>query len=52
MAAKIAKKEAMKKQEEANAAQAALNKPVVRKKVPKKTALGVDDLLSAGLKKK
>lgn len=50
--AKVAKKEATKKQEEANAAQAVKNKTVTRKKVPKKADAGLDDLLSAGLKKK
>lgn len=53
MAAKVAKKAEMKKAEAEAAAQAETTKPpVVRKKVPKKKDLDLDDLLSAGLKKK
>jgi len=46
LAAKIAKKQAMKVEEEAKAAASA---PVVRKKVAKKEDDTLDELLSAGL---
>jgi len=50
--AKVAKKAEMKKQQEAEAARAEANKPVVRKKTgKKKEADNLDDLLSAGLAK-
>ena len=49
LAAKVAKKAEMKQKQEADAAKAAQNKPVVRKKTNKKEADNLDDLLSAGL---
>ena len=52
LAAKVAKKEAMKKHQEEVSGQALSNKPIVRKKVQKKEDVGLDDLLNAGLKKK
>ena len=49
LAAKVAKKKAMLKEQEAATANASTKAPVTRKKVPKKADPGLDDLLNAGL---